>query len=339
MKKKDIVGLIVLFVTIFVAGYGYFHRIHSYQKDMFLLDTIITAQIETRNKNGDEVLEQLADFIKDADSLYSCYKKNGTVWKINNSLKDSIPISQDIYKMLKIGKKLYGQTDSLYDLTIGRLTDIWDFEKKTVPTKAQIDSAMANAGYDKIELGENYIKRKSGIKLNFGSIAKGLIIDKSIEFLKERKIAKGLINAGGDIRMFGYKKPVKIGVQHPRKADGEIIGTITVKNKAVVTSGDYERYFFKNGKRYHHIINPKTGYPANNCISVTVIADSAEIADAYSTALFLLSPKKAVKLANNTKNLDAIIFYEKNGKIFFKKSFGMDKYLLNITDNNVKEDK
>ncbi len=338
MKKKDIINLVVLIIVIFAAGYSYYNKTYKYERDAFLLDTAINVRFESKHKKDDALMNALLQKIKAADSVFSYYKKDSEVWEINHSQKDSLKVSDDIINMLTIGAKLYMQSDSLYDLSIGELTDIWDFEKRIIPSKAKIDSVLKNIGFYKIKIGNDFIIKDKNIKLNFGSIAKGLIIDKAVTFLKNNKIKKGIVNAGGDIKIFGYKKPILIGIQHPRKKTGEVIATIKLKNCAVVTSGDYERYFIKNGVRYHHILNPKTGFPAKESISVTVIADNAIIADAYSTALFLLNPNKAIKLAKNTPDIDAIIFYQKNGKIFYKKSFGTNKYSFKIIDNNIKEE-
>jgi len=174
-------------------------------------------------------------------------------------------------------------------------------------------------------------------------------VDKAVEFLQKNGIKKGIVNAGGDLRIFGYKKPLEIGIQHPnaggdlrifgykkpleigiqhpRKKRNEIIAILKVKNKAVVTSGDYEQFFIIDGKRYHHILNPKTGFPAKTCVSVTVIASTALQADAFSTALFLLKPKSAIELANKTPNLEAIIYATENGSLVSYKSKNINQYL------------
>ena len=136
------------------------------------------------------------------------------------------------------------------------------------------------------------------------------------------------MNAGGDIRIFGKNKAIKIGIQHPRKAQNEIISILNIQNSAVVTSGDYERFFMQDGKRYHHILNPQTGFPAKNAVSVTVISKNAMLADAYSTALFLMPHREAIELVEQTKDLECIIFYENNSVLQNVQSSGMKKYVL-----------
>jgi len=332
MKKKDIFGLIILILLFIWAGYRYKNKRYTFGEDAFLMDTLVNIQVEGKSQFAKSIIDSAFAFIGKQDSMLSYYKKNSIVYKLNHTEDNKIAITSDIYKMLTIGKKLYSQSDSLYDLTVGDLVDIWDFEDEKIPSDKELDVALSNVGFYKIIFDKNNLIKDKNIRLNFGSIAKGLIIDKTVEYLKNHNIKKGIVNAGGDIKIFGYTKPVEIGIQHPRKAQGKIIGILKIKNKAVVTSGDYERFFIKNQKKYHHILNPKTGFPASDAISVTVISNQAVLADAYSTALFLLGYKKAIKLANNIPEIEAIIFYEKNGKIFYKKSFGMDKYLIKISE-------
>ena len=336
MKKREIISILLLIIVFAVAAYKHYHKLYAFEKDGFLMDTVVSIQIEAKDKSDAALLDSVFAYIQNWDEKLSYYKKGNEMEKINASEK--IEVSNPIKEMLIAGRKINEQSDSLYDLAIGTLVDIWDFNKEQIPSQTKIDSTMQYAGFDKVKLQGNILIKDSHTKINLGSIAKGYIVDKASKWLQSKGVEKAIVNAGGDIKIFGYNKAVKIGIQHPRKENGQIVGVLKVKNKSVITSGDYERYFIKDGKRYHHIINPKTGYPATECISVTVISDKAYIADAYSTALFLLTPDKAKKLADSIPNFDVIIFYIKNGEIFYKKSVGMDKYLLKISDNNVKEE-
>ena len=165
------------------------------------------------------------------------------------------------------------------------------------------------------------------MELNLGSLAKGFIIDKAVEYLMDHEIESGFVNAGGDILIFGQKTPLKIGIQHPRSGRSELIGTILLKNNAVVTSGDYERFFIEDGIRYHHILNPKTGYPADKIVSVTVISEKAVLADAYSTALFLLRPDQAIELANTLNEIEVKLFYMEDGILKSLQTKNMKDYM------------
>jgi thiamine biosynthesis lipoprotein len=149
---------------------------------------------------------------------------------------------------------------------------------------------------------------KRGMGIDLGGIAKGYAVDAAIRVLKEKNVESAMVNAGGDIYVLGRKhgKPWRIGIRHPRRG-GEILGIVEVEDKAIVTSGDYERYFFSEGKRYHHILNPKTGYPANECQSVTIVAKKATIADGLATGVFVLGPREGMDLVESLEEVEGVI--------------------------------
>ncbi len=332
MRKTDLLKIILLVLVIGFSALTYLNRQNTLSKTKFLLDTIVDISVTAKNKNCKEKkLESLIDstfsLISEYETKLSYFMEDSELWKMNHSEKDTFYIDSDFYEILQLSSKLYSETDSLYDVTIGCLTELWNFDKAHIPSLDSIAEAQNNIGFHRIKFSENRLFKPKGIKINLGSVAKGFIIDKSIKFLKANNIDSAIINAGGDIRIFNYKKPLNVGIQNPRK-QSEVIDVLKMKNSAVVTSGDYERYFKIEEKIYHHIINPKTGFPANNSISVTVIASTATIADAYSTALFLMKPVEAIELINKVENVEAIIFYFKNDKIVNIKSNGIGNYLV-----------
>lgn len=182
---------------------------------------------------------------------------------------------------------------------IASLIDLWNTKKETtsIPTKKEISEAL--------------IASKNKGTLDLGGIAKGYAVDRAYEeLIKNTQVKAALINSGGNIRVLGLqknKKNWKIGIQHPREKS-RYLGIITLKpGESVATSGDYQRYYKVNGKRYHHILNPKTGYPARGLISVTVLAKNAELADYYSTLLFVAGLDKAKEILKQKPELGAII--------------------------------
>ncbi len=184
-------------------------------------------------------------------------------------------------------------------------------------------------GFDKVFLEDNYLTKPVGMKLNFGAIAKGFIVDKVMQELMEDSVTKILINAGGDLRVYDKKnRKINIGIKHPRGKLSDLIAKIKIENMAVVTSGDYEQFFEIGGKRYHHILSPKTGFPIANVFSVTVIAPNTTIADALSTALFLIPPEEGIELLNNYPNSAAIIYYQKEGTLISLKSKNIKDILV-----------
>lgn len=327
MKKKDIINVILLIILL-TAGY-LLHKSRTYTVNgsQFLLDTIIEITFTSRNPDSNELLDRCFALVDSLDREYSYYREGSVLQGINLSESDTVAISSDMHDMLQIGRDLYLQSDSLYDLSVGTLTDIWDFESARVPLAEEIAQALTFVGYDKIQIRQDSLVRPAGFKLNLGSLAKGYIIDRLCYYLEEQDVLSAIINAGGDIRLFGQKKPLRIGIQHPREEKNEVLKVIRIKEAAIATSGDYERSFFLDGVRYHHLLNPLTGYPARNNVSVTVIASTAVIADAYSTALFLMPSGEAIALADSIPGLEAIIFYESASGLSSVQSAGFTDFL------------
>jgi len=157
---------------------------------------------------------------------------------------------------------------------------------------------------------------RSGMAIDLGGVAKGYAVDRALAVLRERGITSGLVDAGGDIRVLGTKSadtPWRIGIQHPRDGNA-LIALVEIDSGSVATSGDYERYFMKDGRRYHHILDPQTGWPCSACMSVTIVADLAIEADVLATAVFVLGPEEGMRLLDRLPGVGGIIFYDVEGR-------------------------
>ena len=326
MKRRDIINIILFILVFAFAAYRYSTRTYSSQRSSFIMDTIVDLKIETKQRDAKDILDNAFKLMEDYENKFSFYNNKSQIWKFNNSIIDSLFIDDDLKEILSISKELYQKTDKHYDITIGALSKIWDFDNNVIPAKEEIEKAIQVTDFEKLKIQNNYWHKPDGMKINLGSLAKGYIIDKTVEYLKQQNVISGFVNAGGDMRIFGREKTFKIGIQHPRNGVNEIIGVVNVGDRSVVTSGDYERFFIKDDIRYHHIIDPLTGFPSQNAISVTVIAETALIADAYSTALFLLEPEAAMKLAEETYDLDAVIYFILDNEIEKLETHGMKEY-------------
>lgn len=290
------------------------------------MDTIVTIRIETKEKNGEDIINKAFKLMENYEDKLSFYKVGSTLREFNDGRQSSLELDADFQQIFELAALVYTETDSLYEVSIGRLSELWDYDAKIVPEQKSIDNALHFIGFDKLTFNNDELIMPEGFKINLGSLAKGYIIDRTVEFLIENNVSAGYVNAGGDIRIFGQKKPLTIGIQHPRNEQNQIIDALKVQNKSIVTSGDYERFFIVDGVRYHHILDPRTGYPSRNAVSVTVISDSAFLADAYSTALFLLEPQKALDLVESKVDLEAVILTEENGEIKKYESSGIQNY-------------
>jgi thiamine biosynthesis lipoprotein len=188
---------------------------------------------------------------------------------------------------------VYLASDGSFDITVGPLSKIWGFRDGShrVPSFDEIQSILKNIGMDKLEIKKNRLFLEPGMELDWGGIAKGFGIDLASQALIRMQVKSGFINAGGDLYCWGTNpenKSWRVGIKHPRK--GGYLGVLSVSEIGLATTGDYQRYFIKDGIRYHHVFNPKSGYPSKGKQSVTVIGPETSICDALSTALFV-SPR------------------------------------------------
>jgi thiamine biosynthesis lipoprotein len=326
MKKKDIINIVIIIVLIGVGTFRLLNKTFTFNETLFLMDTIVTIKIETKQKNGEELINQAYELIQNYEDRLSFYKKGSYLHEFNESDKQRLELDKDLHLILTLASEIYIETDSLYDVSVGRLSEIWDYDAGIIPQEDEISEALKFIGFNNLAIADSILIRPTGFKLNLGSLAKGYIIDRTVEFLLQNGVLSGYVNAGGDIRIFGHNKPLNIGIQHPRDSHNQVIDALHIQNKAIVTSGDYERYFIVDDVRYHHILDPKTGYPSRNAVSVTVISDQAVLADAYSTALFLMKPEQAIELVESKPNLDAVILTEEEGLIHKFESSGIINY-------------
>lgn len=258
------------------------------------------------------------------DTLFSTYLVDNNMWRINNSTSEEIIVDEETFLMLKKSDEFWKLTEGAYDGAVGKLIDVIGFErdKPEMPSQEKIKDALKSVGWKHIQLKEpNILIKPLHVKISFNACVPGYAADKASKILEQFGIKEYLVNAGGEI--FAKGNDWKVGIKHPRK-ENELLGTLIINGKAVATSGDYEKFFKKDGKRITHIINPVTGSPVNECEAVTVVADDALTADALSTGLFVLGPHKSIELVERLQNIEVIIV-DTTGTIF--QSSGMEKYL------------
>lgn len=277
-----------------------------------LMDTLVEIKTSVRNEAA---VKKAFEEMERIDNKFSAYKEGSEVFKINSSKKTRIGVDDETRDLIRFALDISSASEGAFDITVFPLIKLWDIKKlKRVPSNKKINLALCNTGYQKISLSNGTLRRQSSaVQIDLGGFVKGYAVDKAVETLKKHGVKSALVNAGGDIRVFGDKY-WKIGIQHPRKND-KLLGILTLKNKSIVTSGDYERFFIKDNKRFCHIINPKTGYPSDQLISVTVISDECVLADALATAVFVLGPERGLEFIKKQRNTWCIIVDNK-GEIF-----------------------
>ena len=307
MKKITSLGMAVICLILI----GCNEKTENLKSSRFMLDTLVTLEADCDK----ETLNEAFSICEYYENLLSKTKKNSDVYKLN-SADDYITVSKDTIKIIKRSLYFSGLSGGLFDVTICPVTNLWDFEGTSLPDKKEIAEAIKNVDYEKIKTdGEKVFL--DGTQIDLGGIAKGYIADKLLSFFKENNVKNGIINLGGNVIVFGDEEKT-VGIAKPF-CENEISATLKIKNKSVVTSGTYQRYIEVDGKIYHHILNPKTGYSCDTDLdSATVIGDSSLDLDALSTICILLGIEEATKLIEHTENTEAV-FIDKHGNITYTK--------------------
>jgi thiamine biosynthesis lipoprotein len=242
------------------------------------------------------------------------------VTRINQSAgKEWVKVSQETLRVIKKTREISELSEGGFDITVGPLTQLWRVarEKGIPPSADELKKKLDLVNFRNVMIDqeEKVFLKKRGMSIDLGGIAKGYAVDRAFEVLRTLGYKNLIVNAGGDLRVGGSKldQPWSIGIQDPRSSE-KIMATVTISDSAIATSGDYEKFFIYQGKRYHHIFNPKDGLPSDGCQSVTIICKEGMVADALATAVFVLGPEKGYVLCQKLKGVDCLIV-DKEGKI------------------------
>ncbi|UKK76582.1 FAD:protein FMN transferase [Segatella bryantii] len=286
----------------------------------FIFGTIYNITYQSDNDLQTEIEGEL----KKVDESLSTFNKTSTISKINQG-KD-VKVDDMFAEVFSLGENIAKETDGAFDMTVAPMVNTWGFGFKTgkEPSKAVVDSLRNIVGYQKIKMEKKHIiKQNPNTMLDCSAIAKGFGSDVVAKFLRQKGIKNFMIEIGGEIVTYGLNEkrvPWKIGVTKPvddsLNNQQEIQTILNVTNKAMATSGNYRKYYYKNGKKYAHTIDPKTGYPVqHNILSSTVFADNCATADAYATAFMVTGLDGAKKiLAKHPELMAYFIYADQNGK-------------------------
>lgn len=299
----------------------------------FFMGTVIDIKVSiidgTNEKKIREAINNAFHEIKRIEDIFSVYKENSEISRINKLRKnEKLQISHEVFALIKKSLEFSARTDGAFDITVKPLVDLWKKakEKNKLPDEEEVRDALAHTGYKNVVLDEARLTiffKKDGMALDLGGIAKGYATDRAVEILIKNNIKNAIVRSGGNIYCLGRKSNNelwKIGLQHPREKN-RMFMEIKIENNAIDTSGDYEKYFLMNGKRYSHIIDPRSGYPiGDNVVSSTVIAPDAATADILATSLEVMG-SKGLAIVESVKGVDAVIVQKRN-----------DKFIVNMTD-------
>lgn len=290
-----------------------------------LFDTVISVQIY--DSDDESLIDNCKEICTKYDDMFSNTKNDSEISKINNANGQAVEVSDDTISLLKTAIHYGDISNGKFDITISPVSSLWDFQSEDpeIPDDTDIQSALTHVNYKNIQINGNQVSlTDSEAAIDLGGIAKGYIADQLKDYLKSQGVEHAMINLGGNVLAIG-KKPdgsdYNIGIQKPFDTTGDPITSVKIADQSVVTSGDYQRYFKKNGKIYHHILNPSTGYPYDNGLSsVTIITDSSVNADALSTTCFALGLDDGMKLVNSTDHVEAV-FITSDDKLHYSDHF------------------
>jgi len=342
---KKIVGLIGI-ILLLVGCNSVNEDIKPISKSSFTLGTVVSVSIY--GTEDEEIFDELFDRMKVIEEKMSKTIPTSEVSRINllaetGDISNQIKIDSDVFtvidKALEYGRKSNGK----FDVTLAPIVELWGIgtEHENIPEHETIEKLLFTVGLDKIKINaENNISLAQNTKIDLGGIAKGYAADEVADILIESGIEKAIINLGGNVKVIGEKSkgvPFKIGIQDPLSERNNTLGVVEVSDKTVVTSGDYERYFEQNGKRYHHIFDPSTGYPyETNVASVTVISDESIVADALSTILYLMDVKEGLVFVNTLEGVDCI-YVTKDREVYLSSGSMREQFELTSEDYKLKE--
>ncbi len=311
-KRKKIAAALVLATILVILTYifnNYLFQQEPLVKNGFYFNTIIAIQL------NDSQDESLIDTCFDMANMYEHYfsrtLKGSDIYNINHANGAPVEVHDETAELIRYGIAFGDLSGGVFDISIGALTDLWDIPNNngTIPAQSQIDAALATVDYRQITVDGNTVTLGNpDAALDLGGIAKGYAADRMREYLNANGACEGFINLGGNVLTLGQKandEPYHIGIRKPFGEDGETITAVDVTDRSIVTSGRYERYFEKDGHIYHHILDPKNGYPYDNGLNgVTILSDSSMVGDALSTICFALGQEKGTEFLSSMPSND-----------------------------------
>lgn len=302
-----------------------------YKETRSSMYTIVSITVSSDSKS--KAKEAINNAFKELDRLekmLNFYSDKSEVSKINKFASERpVKVSKETIEIISKAIYVSDKTNGAFDITMSPVIQLWDFKNKTIPNHKTIEDRLKLVGYNYISIDQTKSEvsfKKKGLQINLGGILKGYAADRAVNILKKHGIKSGIVAIAGDIKTFGKRpngEPWRIGIQNPRAAEqplkplknamDEIVATIELSDMSISTSGDYERFFEKDGVRYHHLLSPQTGYPAKGLQSVSIITQDCVFTDAFATGIFIAGLQKGMEILKEN-GLDGVII-DKDGNI------------------------
>ena len=312
MKSKNKIKCVALAALMLLSGCKSYNEADIKTSEFFAMDTYIS--ISAYGEDAENALDNCRKEIKSLDSQFSVTNPDSEVSQINGSKGRGVILSNDADKIITAALELGEKTNGALDISLYPVVREWGFTtgEYKIPSEEALWELLKNTGYEKISCKDSFLTMPEDFRIDLGALAKGYGSGRAIQILKEKGVTSALVNLGGNIALLGSKPDGSnwsVGVQNPF-GDGYAC-IVKARDKYIVTSGNYQRYFEENGKRYCHIIDPKTGCPVDNGLaSVTVIGDSGLICDGLSTALFVMGEERAVDFWREQGDFEMILVTE-----------------------------
>jgi thiamine biosynthesis lipoprotein len=292
------------------------------ERSRLSMGSTLKLEAWTRDRAGAEAAfnDVFAEFDR-LEQMMSVWREGSDVLRLNREAGNHpVPVAPEMIEVLTQARQISEWTDGKFDVTFGALSGLWKFDHdqdNVIPDMNEVRRRLPLIDYRALEIdpraGTAFLQRK-GMSAHLGGIGKGYAIDRAIAILRRDGLRDFMIQAGGDMYVGGLKdgKPWRLGIQDPRGLANHPFAELDLSNGTFSTSGDYERFFIKDGRRYHHILDPTVGEPARGCRSVTIVADRAVIADGLSTGVFLLGPDAGMALIERLPNVEGVIVSARN---------------------------
>jgi thiamine biosynthesis lipoprotein len=282
--------------------------------ERLLMGTLFDIQIVSADREaGTAALREAFKEVARIEELLSEYSEESEISAVNREAgRQPVVVGPELYGVVSRSIGASELTGGAFDITFATCGHLWSFREPRIPDEAEIAECLPRVGFRRLRLDDDrssIFLPGSDMRIGISGIAKGYGVDRAAEVLEEHGFGDYIVDGGGDIRLAGSKggRPWKVGVADPRRP-GELFSALTLDRGAIVTSGDYEKFFERDGIRYHHIIEPSTGRPARRSVAVTVIAPTAMEADALATGLFVVGPRRGLELVEGLEGIEALFF-------------------------------
>lgn len=312
LNKKSLIAVILCAVIVFgIVSYDFISGRSSCEKTSVAMGTVVTVKLFGFGAKND--LDKIETEINGLENSVLSWRKEGSdVYRINKGSGTQVSVSPDTVKIIGQCIDISDDCGGVFDITIGNVTKLWDFggNNQRLPSDDEIKTALGSVGYKNVSISGNAVQIKKGQSLDLGAVGKGFVCDKIKELLDKGRTKSAVVSVGGSLLIYG-NRTFSVGIVNPDN-DKQSMGTLKLKDTCVSTSGNYEKYFEQDGKRYHHILNATTGYPATSEFkSVTVVCESGLISDALSTVCYIAGYRKSIEILKKF-DAEAVFIFNNN---------------------------